>query len=153
MKQLLSLLVVSAFMVFLSCNNTELPPVVSDNQYVNPYAGTYRGIFNESYTGVDSNGVFKNLDSFEYDMIIQDAGNLEVMIQKGIFVFDNLPVDASGTFSTDSLNNSGDTTEYSVSGQFRNDSLYIEYKAINGGYNYPQWFTIVQLNFRGKKMY
>jgi hypothetical protein len=153
MKQILGVAGAIAFIMFLSCNDSGLPPVVVENEYVNPFAGTYRGLFFEAYSGVDSNGVFKNEDSFQYDMIIGDAGNREIMIQKGPFVFDNLPVDTFGFFTTDSPYVSLDSLGYSVNGHFVNDSLYIEYKAINGGYNYPQWFTIVQFTFRGRRIF
>jgi hypothetical protein len=59
---------------------------------------------------------------------------------------------SNGTFSTDSSAATVDSLDYSVNGYYTSDSLYIEYKAINGGAVYPQWFTIVSLSFRGKKV-
>ncbi len=152
MKRFIILFAAVTTVFTLSCNNTEVPVVYIQNNYVNPYAGTYHGLFTEDYNGVDSDGVFKGADSFEYDMVVTDQGVNEIKIEKGSYVFDHLPVDSNGYFSTDSPYVSSDSLNYSLNGQFRNDSLYIDYKAINGGYN-PDWFSIVHLTFRGKKTY
>jgi len=152
MKQILPILFILACLFFVSCNSNDLPPAVVTDPIVNPYAGTFTGLFKEEYNGVDSTGVFKNSDSSTYTVEVLDAGTDMITISKGDFIFDHMPVDSSGYFSTDSPYVSTDSLDYSISGQYRNDSLYIYYKALNGSYNYPVWFVIIQFTFKGKKV-
>src|SRR5690349_15216855 len=119
MKQTLPILFILGCLAFLSCNNTDLPPAVVTNPIVNPYAGTFTGLFKEEYNGVDSNGVFKSSDSSQYTVEVLDAGTNMITISKGDFLFDHMPVDSTGYFSTDSPYVSTDSLEYSISGQYR----------------------------------
>ncbi|MFI5135343.1 MAG: hypothetical protein ACHQD9_05785 [Chitinophagales bacterium] len=155
MKDILLSVFIAVSVLSVSCNKTTevLPPVVNSDPYLNPYAGSYNGLFVQEVNGVDSNGVFKDSSGNSgYHMDIIDAGNYEITITKGPFVFDHIPVDSTGYFATDSPYIASDSLQYDFHGQFRNDSVYIYYHALNGSWNYPQWFTIVHMSFIGTKV-
>jgi len=155
MKDILLSIFIAISIISVSCNKSSdsLPPVVNTNPYLNPYAGSYYGLFISINNGVDSNGVFKDsTGNPDFRMDILDAGNYEITIAKGPFIFDHVPVDSTGYFSTDSPYFASDSLQYDFHGQFRNDSVYIYYHALNGSWTWPQWFTIVHMTFIGTKI-
>lgn len=134
------------FLVIAACNKNSnpLPPITTPPSYTNKYAGTYFGIYSESSNGVDSNGVFKNDTSYNLMLKLSDGGNYTFNINKGPLVISSIAVDSTGHFAIVDFNRN-------IYGHFINDSLYISSKALNGSYNYPQWFVIQELGFAGKK--
>ena len=166
-EKLLFVFIVSAIL-FLSCNSNELaPPVIDPNPYVNPYSGNYYGLFYEQRNGADSTGVFKDSTAYTYTLDLQDEGNELFGFSKGDLSFDSIAVNDTGGFTgmyiqqvmiQDSLDSIGnpvfkfDTT--TVSGYFyAKDSVYMDYKYITGAYEPTEWFAIVQLIFRGRKVH
>jgi hypothetical protein len=181
MKQKLLCLFTVTSLFIISCNNNDLPPVVPPvNYYANPYAGNYKGIFYEENNGVDSNGVFKDSSAYEYTLNVRDEGNDTIGFSKGDLKFDNIVVNDTGGFigfyivgvpmvdnfgnplldslgnpMIDSLGNpiiKQDTTQ--VNGYFSSDdSVHVDYHALSGSYNFPQWFVITRMTFVGKKVF
>ncbi len=132
--------------IFFACNKNSTGPlaVINTDPYLNKYAGTYTGLFEEINNGVDSDGVFKNDTSYNYTLKIADGGSYSITIDHGPVVISSIPVDSLGNFSFVDYNRN-------IDGHFVNDSCYIYSKALNGTYTYPQWFVIQQLSFTGKK--
>lgn len=140
------LVFLSMFLFFIiACSKTELPTPYAIPQYdTNKYGGVYVGQYYESDNGVDSNGVFKSDTSYSYSLTIQDAGTNKIIIVHGPIVLPTIEVDSTDHFSFVDYNRN-------ITGYFSNDSLYVSSKSLNGSYNYPQWFVIQQLVFKGKK--
>ena|SRR5438105_4000451 len=140
------LVIVTALLFFLiACNKSELaPPHTNPYVITSKYAGTYSGQYFESDNGVDSNGVFKHDTTYTYLLKVEDAGNNNVIITHGPIILPTVHVDSVDHFSFVDYN-------HNIDGHFAGDSLYLYSKALNGTYNYPQWFVIQKLSFNGKR--
>ena len=132
--------------IMTSCGDDPVPPPISNpDPYLNPYSGSYDGLFSETNNGVDSAGTFKDDTSYFYSMVIKDAGNYTISIEKGSIILPSIMVDtATGYFITDYEGRE-------IDGHFIGDSVYIRSKTLNGSYEPPQWFVIQELSFAGKK--
>ncbi len=148
MKNSLLFLAASLLLLAGACNkNSELAPVYNGHPYVNAYAGTYNGLYEEQNNGVDSNGVFKHDTSYSYSLKIIDGGNYTITINHGPIFITAIPVDSNGNFYFQDYN-------HNINGYFTADSLIISSDALNGYYdpNFSgDWFVIQKLSFKGKK--
>lgn len=161
------ILLAGIILIVVACNkNNDLEPVNNFTPYQNLYAGTYFGVFSDTSNGVDSNGIFKLDTTYSIMLVLTDGGiekkgvshpsvfdpiyssnsRYTFSINKGPFSINSVPIDSDGKFEFV-------TKKRNFSGQFVNDSLFINYKGLNGSYNYPQWFVIQKLAFKGVKLF